>query len=97
MLLTCSAADTSMILWNTASENMTPIRRIGGGGESSLIKDAIDVTTMDFGKTPDFFRRAHGLVVVGRAVRAGGDAVQGVPRVGHPTALEPRALERPSG
>ena len=32
MLLTCSAADTSMILWNTASENMTPIRRVGGGG-----------------------------------------------------------------
>ena len=42
-------------------------------------------------------RRAHGLVVVGRAVRAGGDAVQGVPRVGHPTAVESRALERLAG
>ena len=44
-----------------------------------------------------YLRRAHGLVVVGRAVRAGGDAVQGVPRVGHPAALEPRALERLAG
>ena len=37
LLLTCSAADTSMILWNTASESMTPIRRIGGGGKTLLM------------------------------------------------------------
>ena len=41
----------------------------------------------------EYLRRAHGIVVVGRAVLAGGDAVQGVPRVGHPTAVESRALE----
>ena len=32
MLLSCSAADTSMILWNPASETKIPLRRGGGGG-----------------------------------------------------------------
>lgn len=32
LLLSASAADTSMILWNTASETKVPLRRVGGGG-----------------------------------------------------------------
>eukprot|EP00095_Tigriopus_kingsejongensis_P003750 maker-scaffold911_size81771-snap-gene-0.22 protein:Tk03750 transcript:maker-scaffold911_size81771-snap-gene-0.22-mRNA-1 annotation:"Aladin" len=32
LLLSSSAADTSMILWNTASETKIPLRRVGGGG-----------------------------------------------------------------
>ena len=32
LLLSSSAADTSMILWNTASETKTPLKRVGGGG-----------------------------------------------------------------
>ena len=32
MLLSSSACDTSMILWNTASETKLPLKRVGGGG-----------------------------------------------------------------
>lgn len=32
LLLSSSAADTSMILWNTSSETKIPLRRVGGGG-----------------------------------------------------------------
>ena len=32
LLLSSSAADTSMILWNVASETKIPLRRVGGGG-----------------------------------------------------------------
>ncbi len=32
LLMSASAADTTVYLWDTASENKTPLRRIGGGG-----------------------------------------------------------------
>ena len=32
LLMSTSASDTTILLWNTASENKVPLRRVGGGG-----------------------------------------------------------------
>merc|ERR1719186_146227 len=37
LLVSCSPADTSMLVWSPASEVATPLRRVGGGGVS-LVK-----------------------------------------------------------
>ena len=54
LLLTCSAADTSMYVWNTASEVKVPLKRIGGGGVHlatwSPLGSAIMAATVSTGK-----------------------------------------------
>ena len=54
LLLTCCAADTSMFVWNTASEVKVPLKRIGGGGVHlaswSPLGSAVIAATVSTGK-----------------------------------------------
>jgi len=50
LLVSCSPADTSMLVWSPASEVATPLRRVGGGGVS-LVKWSPDGSKL-FQATP---------------------------------------------
>merc|ERR550519_805617 len=50
LLVSCSPADTSMLVWSPASEVATPLRRVGGGGVS-LVKWSPDGSKL-FAATP---------------------------------------------